>query len=149
MVDRKQKALAYITHGNRLLIFRHLHHPEAGVQVPGGTVKEGEPPEAAVMREAFEETGLTELSFDCYLGEQSWAMTAAGHEEIHHRRFYHLRCAGTPPEVWCHVERGSPGDSGPGYLFELYWADLPHGIPELIAAHGALLPALLKRLGLA
>jgi 8-oxo-dGTP diphosphatase len=149
MADHKQKVFAYITHGNRLLVFRHVHHPDAGIQAPAGTVKDGEPPEVALMREAIEETGLTELSFDCYLGEQLWAMTAAGRKEVHHRRFYHLRCAGTPPEVWRHVERGSPGDSGPGYLFELYWADLPHGVPALIAAHDALLPALLKRLGLA
>ena len=148
MAIHKQKAFAYITHGSRLLVFRHVHHPEAGIQVPAGTVKEGEPPEAAVMREAFEETGLTELSFDSYLGEQIWAMTAAGHEEIHHRRFYHLRCAGTPPKVWRHVE-GDPSDgSGASYLFELYWADLPNGIPRLIAEHDALLPALLKRLAL-
>ena len=38
MADCKQKAFAYITHGNRLLVFRHVHHPEAGVQVPVGTV---------------------------------------------------------------------------------------------------------------
>jgi 8-oxo-dGTP diphosphatase len=146
MAVHKQKAFAYITHGNRLLVFRHAHHSEAGIQVPAGTVKEGESPEVAVMREAFEETGLNRLSLDSYLSEQFWTMTAAGREEIHHRRFYHLRCAGTPPEVWRHVERGSPGDSGPGYLFELYWADLPHGVPKLIAGHDALLPALLKRL---
>ena len=111
--------------------------------------KEGEPPEVAVMREAFEETGLTELSFDCYLGEQLWAMPAAGREEIHYRRFYHLRCAGTPPEVWRYIE-GDPSDSsGASYLFELSWAELPNGLPALIAAHDALLPALLKRLALA
>ena len=123
MAIHKQKAFAYITHGNRLLVFRHVHHPEAGIQVPAGTVKEGERSEAAVMREAFEETGLTELGFDCYLGEQIWAMTTAGHEEIQHRRFYHLHCGGTPPEVWRHVERGGPSDSsGASYLFELFWA---------------------------
>jgi 8-oxo-dGTP diphosphatase len=149
MAEHKQKAFAYITHGDRLLVFRHVHHPEAGIQAPAGTVKDGEPPEAAVMREAFEETGLTELGFDCYLGEQTWTMAAAGREEIHHRRFYHLRCAGTPPEVWRHIE-GDPSDSSAAsYLFELYWVDLPHGVPELIAEHDALLPALFKCLALA
>lgn len=54
----KDKVLAYITHGNRLLVFRHPHAPEAGIQVPAGTVEEGEDPGTAVLREAAEETGL-------------------------------------------------------------------------------------------
>jgi hypothetical protein len=29
MADRKPKAFAYITHGNRLLVFRHVHHPDS------------------------------------------------------------------------------------------------------------------------
>lgn len=39
-----------------VLVFRH---PTAGVQLPAGTVEEGEAPEAAVLREVFEETGIT------------------------------------------------------------------------------------------
>jgi 8-oxo-dGTP pyrophosphatase MutT (NUDIX family) len=35
-----------------------LDHPNAGIQVPAGTVEEGEAPEAAAVREAMEETGL-------------------------------------------------------------------------------------------
>jgi 8-oxo-dGTP pyrophosphatase MutT (NUDIX family) len=54
----KRKALAYITWGNSLLVFRHPHVPAAGIQVPGGTIEEGESPEEAVLREAIEETGL-------------------------------------------------------------------------------------------
>jgi hypothetical protein len=34
----RQKAFAYITHQKRLLVFRHVDVPEAGIQVPAGTM---------------------------------------------------------------------------------------------------------------
>jgi hypothetical protein len=51
----KHKVFAYITHCNRLLVFVHPFAPEAGIQVPAGTIKANERPEEAVLREAFEE----------------------------------------------------------------------------------------------
>ncbi|MCD6284740.1 MAG: NUDIX domain-containing protein [Anaerolineae bacterium] len=50
-VTLKHKVYAYITHANRLLVFRHVDVPDAGIQVPGGTVEEGEVPDEAAMRE--------------------------------------------------------------------------------------------------
>lgn len=44
--------------GQELLLFRH---PFAGVQIPAGTVEIGENPEQAALREAGEETGLSDL----------------------------------------------------------------------------------------
>jgi hypothetical protein len=38
----KNKVIAYITQGKRLLVFRHTQAPEAGIQVPGGTIEEPE-----------------------------------------------------------------------------------------------------------
>jgi 8-oxo-dGTP pyrophosphatase MutT (NUDIX family) len=43
-------------HGTELLLFEH---PHAGVQLPAGTIELGETPEAAALREAREETGLS------------------------------------------------------------------------------------------
>ena len=37
-----QKVYAYITRGDRLLVFRHPYVPEAGIQVPGGSVESDE-----------------------------------------------------------------------------------------------------------
>jgi NUDIX domain len=51
----KHKVFAYITHCNRLLVFVHPFAPEAGIQIPAGTIKANERPEEAVLREAFEE----------------------------------------------------------------------------------------------
>lgn len=63
------KVTAFITreapHGRQLLLFRH---PQAGIQIPAGTVDEGEDWQTAVLREASEETGLTQLSLHRYLG---------------------------------------------------------------------------------
>ncbi|MAT96933.1 MAG: hypothetical protein CL608_07305 [Anaerolineaceae bacterium] len=49
----------------QLLLFQH---PQAGVQIPAGTVDEGEDWQTAVLREAREETGLTQLTIQRYLG---------------------------------------------------------------------------------
>lgn len=44
--------------GRELLVFEHAGMPEAGLQVPGGTVEAGETPLQAVAREVLEESGL-------------------------------------------------------------------------------------------
>ncbi len=41
-----------------LLVFQHAGMPEASLQVPGGTVEQGETPIEAVAREVLEESGL-------------------------------------------------------------------------------------------
>lgn len=51
--------------GPNLLLFEH---PSAGIQVPAGTVEEGEYPQAAALREGGEESGLSELKLEAYLG---------------------------------------------------------------------------------
>ncbi|MCA9935399.1 MAG: NUDIX domain-containing protein [Ardenticatenaceae bacterium] len=64
------KVTAFITRQQRghteLLLLRH---PFAGNQIPAGTVEPGEALETAVLREATEETGLTQLSPPIRLGQ--------------------------------------------------------------------------------
>ena len=67
-----EKVTAFITRKSStdrddLLLFEH---PYAGIQIPAGTIEDGETPEAAALREAFEETGLTLLSIRQYLGSK-------------------------------------------------------------------------------
>ncbi len=148
MLILKHKVLAYITHGDRLLVFTHPYVPEAGIQVPAGTVKAGERPADAVMREASEETGLTNLTLVRLLGEQIRDMTDFGRAEVHHRYIYHLRCDGNPPETWRHNESDPSEGSAEPIVFEFFWARLPHDVPELIADHDLLLPKLIEHLRL-
>ena len=64
-----QKVTAFIIRERNgvkeLLVFKH---PTAGVQIPAGTLEEGEDIETAVKREAYEETGLQSVEIENYLG---------------------------------------------------------------------------------
>ena len=85
----KRKAFAYITSGStsghRLLVFSHPLSPEAGIQVPAGTMDDGETPEEAVLREAGEETGLPDLKIVRMLGRQMFDARPFGRNELHDR----------------------------------------------------------------
>ena len=147
MTTHTRKALAYITHGGRLLVFRHPDDPEAGIQVPAGTIEQDERPEEAVLREAREETGLTALRLVRFLGTDERDMADFGRDEIQHRWFYHLRCEDPPSATWRHWEtHPSVGMPIEPILFEFFWARLPDDVPELIADQGRMLSLLLAAL---
>ena len=147
-MDTRFKVFAYITHQQRLLVMAHPHVPEAGIQVPAGTLEPGESPEAGVLREAWEETGLDDLRCVAYLGEQIRDMRDYGVAQIHHRHFFHLTCPGPVTERWRHDEL-HPSDGGTSPItFEFYWVSLPHGVPPLIADHGRFLPDLVTAMGM-
>ena len=137
------KVFAYITSQDHLLVFSHPDFPEAGIQVPAGTVEPGETLPAAVLREAYEETGLIGLKLVGYLGSCIYDMSPWGGHASQHRHFFHLELNGESPSLWQHQE-ASGGKRDP-ILFELFWAKLPSGVPELIAGHGQMLSALLAR----
>jgi 8-oxo-dGTP pyrophosphatase MutT (NUDIX family) len=135
-----EKVLAYITQGDNLLVFSHPHEPDAGIQIPGGTVEPGEAIDAAVLREAQEETGLEGLGIHAYLGEE-WVNLAdyglAG--GILRRHFYHLVFDGQTPARWRHFEE-HPSEGPPDPIeFELYWVRFPDEVPELSGRQGAML----------
>jgi 8-oxo-dGTP diphosphatase len=145
-MELKHKVFAYITHGDRLLVFDHPQHPQVATQVPSGTREETETPEVAVLREAEEETGLSGLTLQGFLGEVDFSVPERC--EIHRRRFYHLTCKEAPADRWQHYEElPSDGTTEP-ILFELYWVSLPDGIPALPHGHDALLAALFDRMNL-
>lgn len=116
-----KKVYAYITQADRLLVFRHVDFPEAGVQVPGGTIKPGEEPAAAVLREAQEETGLEGLSLVSFLGSDEWRVSEAEKEQINLRYFYHLECEQNVPQTWQHYEHHPSEGPAEPILFEFYW----------------------------
>jgi 8-oxo-dGTP pyrophosphatase MutT (NUDIX family) len=141
MNAKVRKALAYITRereGKRqLLVFTHPHSPEAGLQVPAGTIETDEEPEAAVLREAFEETGLSNLEIVRKLGifDYFYAETGA----VHERHVFHLRLVGTSAERWEWIETGGGlVPESEGHLFAFYWTNLD-GLIDLTGDQGAYL----------
>ncbi len=69
MDEAVRKVTAFITRKRdgvkELLVFKH---PTAGIQIPAGTVSEGEDLEVALRREVCEETGLKSVETQEYLG---------------------------------------------------------------------------------
>ena len=72
MEPMAEKVTAFVTRtapqGVELLLFEH---PYAGIQLPAGTVENGEAHDVAAAREAREETGLTDLPPGRYLAAQN------------------------------------------------------------------------------
>ena len=130
-----KKVVAYITRGDELLVFTHRDYPEAGVQVPAGTVEEGETLDAAVLREVHEETGLPRSSVRIlsYLGYRLWQ--AGPH--CHERHFYHLLLTAEAPDSWCHDELHA--GTGEPIAFCFSWVQRDDPALCLAGGQGALL----------
>ena len=113
------KVLAYITRdteqGRQLLVFHHVHHPEAGIQVPGGTVEEGEPVLASLWREVEEETGITNLRLVGQIAKAPFY--AEWRDEWQERNVFHLEAAAELPHSWTHVVKAGIEDKGLHFAF--------------------------------
>jgi len=135
-----QKVLAYITRGDELLVFTHRDFPEAGVQVPAGTVEEGETLDSAVLREVHEETGLppAALHIAAYLGSRVWKAGSDSHE----RHFYHLLLTAETPDTWLHYELHA--GTGEPYAFSFFWVKLKVPSLQLAGEQDAMLWKLQK-----
>jgi len=141
-----EKVYAYITLAGQLLVFRHVDFPDAGIQVPGGTVERGETPVEAVLREAGEETGLQDLVVKTYLGGDEYQDRSTTPCKMLRRYFYHLTCPKDAPEIWQHQE-DHPSDGSPGPIrFEYYWLTLDEADGELDPYFNAMLDKLLVSL---
>ncbi len=84
-----EKVTAFITRsgpdGTELLLFQH---PNAGIQIPAGTVEEGETLEQAVLREVSEETGLTHARIIRHIGWHDELPPGATHVILHPTAVY-------------------------------------------------------------
>lgn len=132
----RKKVLAYITHESSLLVFRHPDKPQRGLQVPGGTVELGETLEEAVLREVWEETGLSQVKILRYLG------TFQHHNVNPMREFhaYHLELTEEVRSQWRHHEINA-GTGMPALTFDFHWVRLD-GNALLLARGQEIIPKL-------
>ncbi|WP_104052652.1 MULTISPECIES: NUDIX domain-containing protein [unclassified Arthrobacter] len=132
-----RKAVGYVVHRERLLVFTHHHVPieAAGVQVPAGTIEPGEAPEEAVVREVLEETGMRTRVVRA-LGVDRYDVWPAK-PDIHERHFFQLELLDdTPPrERWIAGEE-HPSDGGAAHTWTCWWAPLENA-HVLCAGFGA------------
>ena len=128
-LKRKSKALAYITRqssqGFELLVHVHKDFPEAGVQVPAGTIDADETAEQACLREAFEESGIQNLQVASVLGDTE-IIADWDNGNTHHRHFFHLIAPGSLPDNWSHKVTSGIADTG--LIFNYFWLKLSQKI---------------------
>jgi 8-oxo-dGTP pyrophosphatase MutT (NUDIX family) len=100
----EDKALCYVVRTGNLLVFRRADDgcEEAGIQVPAGTIRTGETPEAATPREAGEETGLEHFKIVRKPGETEYDISPYRFEVQH--RHSHPEPAEPTPERWASQE---------------------------------------------
>jgi ADP-ribose pyrophosphatase YjhB (NUDIX family) len=101
------RAVAYVVRDGALLVFDHRDLPEAGTQVPAGTVENGEDPADAVVREVLEECGVRtrlvrELGFTDAIAPRGDAR----------RNFFFELTTDDPRNEWEHVVGGGGSDLG-------------------------------------
>lgn len=130
-----RKATAVVTRGDGdardVLVFEHAR---TGLQLPAGTLEDGETFEQAAIRELAEETGLTDVRLHGELGYLD-EVSPAGNP--FHRHIFHFEPIGPVRERWPY-----PCDCGD--VITLYWTSFatvrldPHQQPWLDLARGAI-----------
>lgn len=132
----KKKVYAYITREKegqtQLLICTHQGVPEAGVRVPGGTVRQGETLEYALLRKIQEESGLRQVSLGHLVAEE--LIYVKDKNEYQKRHFYHVTLPESSVDVWEHSLEQDGNNTG-GVL-SYTWTNIEN-CPLLVERQGS------------
>ncbi len=133
-MELKRKVLAYITKGEdaarEILVFEHKDNPDAGLQVPGGTIEEDELPIDALYREIEEETGINREDLELK-GKVNKTNYFPEHKNvIYERNIFHLAFIGKGHAGWEHRVYGGGEDDGMTFCHR--WVPV-NKLPELAA----------------
>ncbi|MFS0562501.1 NUDIX domain-containing protein [Terribacillus sp. 179-K 1B1 HS] len=139
-----EKVLAYIIRNHKdtyqLLVHTHRDIPEAGIQIPGGTVDPGEVLLDALYREIFEESGLDNLPAAELIGSPSFFHPEKQEHQLRH--FFLIHTKEQLPETWEHQVFGNGIDNG--MVFRYMWYEI-QSIPPLAASQDQLLHLIRKK----
>lgn len=135
----RDKVVAYLvrfTGGvTQVAVFDHVDAPEAGTQVPAGTMEEGESPEAACLRELTEESGVTSARILRCVGTYDYVHQTR--QELHRRHVFLVTALEDLPETWTHVVTGPGLDRDMPFRF--FWLPAEELPTRLAGEQGAYL----------
>jgi 8-oxo-dGTP pyrophosphatase MutT (NUDIX family)/predicted DNA-binding protein (MmcQ/YjbR family) len=126
-----RKSIGYVTRGRRVLFFRATETPEAGAELPGGTLEPDEDPNQGLLREIYEETGLSRFAPPRLLGVVTF--DPGDGEEVHLRHFFHLRLLSEAPASWSRVVEEGNGT----FTFNFFWAPVTEVPAHIYPGHDA------------
>jgi len=136
MTKKVKKVLAYVTRpketGLEVLVFEHVHFPEAGIQVPAGTLQENESLETGALREIEEEVGLKFTITKKYLGEFEY--DRQDRDELHLRNVFEIEAPPSTKDSWIHTVKSHDEDNQ--LQFKCYWLPLEAAQKTLAAEQG-------------
>ena len=138
MITSTRKVVCYVVQQGRLLVFTHKDVPMevTGVQVPAGTIRSGEEPADAAVRELQEETGVAGRVVE-YLGESSYDLRPM-RCEIAVRHFFRLEVPPADPAARWDAGEPDPEHGGPPAAWTCWWMPLSQA-HVLAAGLGAML----------
>jgi 8-oxo-dGTP diphosphatase len=97
-----QKVVAFVVHNGCVAVLRQGDE-DSGLQVPAGTLRNGEEPADGALREAIEETGLSGLRIVRLLGRYRWDISPV-RAEIQDRFVFQVAVDDPPPQRWVSYE---------------------------------------------
>ncbi|MFX3625325.1 MAG: NUDIX domain-containing protein [Ectobacillus sp.] len=118
----KKKVYAYVTREKegklQLLVYANYDNPDAGLQVPGGSVEHGETLVSALLRDILEESGLNNVKIEKTIADE--LIHVKEKNEYQQRYFCHATLTADVKDEWLHTVTSGEDN---GHVFQFKWID--------------------------